>query len=125
MISNKSYAAQAHDLADQAVAGTTDAINATRRVANDTIDRVAGKVQDVRDQAAPVLSRVAERAETLARRGLDSVRDTSSQVRDRAVRASDATIGYVKDEPVKSMLIAAAVGAGLMALVSLVSRSRD
>ena len=118
----KSYA---NDLADQAVQGTNDAIRSTRQVANDTLDRVSSKVQDVRDQAAPVLSRVAERAETLARRGLDTVRDTSSQVRERALAASDATIGYVKDEPVKSMLIAAAVGAGLMALVGLLSRSKD
>jgi hypothetical protein len=34
-------------------------------------------------------------------------------------------VGYIKDEPVKAMLIAAATGAALMALVGLVSRSRS
>ena len=39
------------------------------------------------------------------------------------MRAQDTTVGYIKDEPVKSMLIAAATGAALMALVSMMSRS--
>ena len=33
--------------------------------------------------------------------------------------ASDLTVNYIKDEPVKSILIAAATGAALMGLVSL------
>jgi hypothetical protein len=44
-------------------------------------------------------------------------------LRDKALRASDNTVGYIKDEPVKAMLIAAATGAALMALVSLITRS--
>ena len=82
-------------------------------------------MQEVRDQAAPVLNRVAEKAETLARRGLDAVKDGSQQIREKAVRASDSTVGYIRDEPVKAILIAAATGAALMALISLMTRSRD
>jgi hypothetical protein len=33
-------------------------------------------------------------------------------------------VAYIRDEPVKAMLIAAATGAALMALINLVSRSR-
>ena len=47
------------------------------------------------------------------------------KTRDRAAKVSDNTVGYIKDEPMKSMLIAAATGAALMALVSLVTRNRD
>jgi ElaB/YqjD/DUF883 family membrane-anchored ribosome-binding protein len=43
---------------------------------------------------------------------------------DRAQMASDATVGYIKDEPVKSMLMAAAAGAVLMGLVGLLTRTR-
>ena len=46
-----------------------------------------------------------------------------AQLRDQAVRASDKTVGYIKDEPMKAMLIAAAAGAALMALVALLGRS--
>jgi ElaB/YqjD/DUF883 family membrane-anchored ribosome-binding protein len=53
------------------------------------------------------------------------VRDSSQQLREKAVQASDQTVAYIKDEPVKSMLIAAATGAALMGLISLMGRSRD
>ena len=46
-------------------------------------------------------------------------------LREKAQMASEQTVAYVKDEPVKSMLIAAATGALLMGLVSLLGRSRD
>ena len=102
------------EIADQAERGADNAIRSTQRMANDTLNNLSGKVHDVRDQA-----------ESLARRGLDAVRDTSAQLKERAQQASDTTIGYIKDEPVKAMLIAAATGAALMALIGLLSRSRD
>lgn len=74
---------------------------------------------------APMLTRAAEQATAMAHRGIDAVREGSQQVRDKAQRASENTVQYIKDEPVKAVLIAAAAGAALMALVSLVSRSRD
>ena len=114
-----------NDVADQAAQGADSAIKSTQRFANDTLNSLSEKVQDVRDQAAPVLNRVAEKAETLARRGLDAVKDGSQQIREKAVRASDSTVGYIRDEPVKAILIAAATGAALMALISLMTRSRD
>ena len=115
----------ANDLAAQATQGADNAIKSTQRFANDTVNSLADKVQDVRDQAAPVISRVAEKAETLARLGIDAVKDSSQQIRDKAVRVSDSTVGYIKDEPVKAILIAAATGAALMALISMMTRSRD
>ena len=56
---------------------------------------------------------------------LDSVRDSSRQLRNKAQHASDSTVRYIRDDPVKAVLIAAATGAALMALVSLVSHSGD
>ena len=64
-------------------------------------------------------------AEAAARRGIEAVRDTSQQLREKALRASDSAVGYVRDEPIKAMLIAAATGALLMGIVALMSRSRD
>ena len=80
---------------------------------------------DVRDQAAPLINRVSAQAEAAAKRGIDAVRDSSAQLREKAQKATDTTVAYVKDEPVKSMLIAAATGALLMGLVSLMGRSRN
>jgi len=45
-------------------------------------------------------------------------------VRERAHTIGDATTRYVREEPVKAVLIAAATGAALMALLSLVNSAR-
>lgn len=122
---NTHPASSAAELTEQAAKNADTAIRSTQRLANQSLENLAEKVQDLRDQTIPLLNRVASEAEALARRGLDSVRETSAQLRDRAAKVSDNTAGYIKDEPMKSMLIAAATGAALMALVSLVTRNRD
>lgn len=116
-------AKSANDVADQAAKSADSAIRSTQRMANESLDQLSDKIHELRDTAVPAINRLASEAETLARRGLDTMRERSAQIRDRAVRVSDNTVGYIKDEPVKSMLIAAATGAALMALVSLLSRS--
>jgi ElaB/YqjD/DUF883 family membrane-anchored ribosome-binding protein len=77
------------------------------------------------DHTAPLLSRATEQVSALAHRGANSVRDTSQHLRDNALRASDSTVKYIKDEPVKAVLIAIATGAALMAIVSLLGHWRD
>lgn len=71
-----------------------------------------------------MVNRATEQASALAHRGADAVRDSSRQLREKATHASDVTVNYIKDEPVKSILIAAATGAALMGIVSMMGRSR-
>lgn len=77
------------------------------------------------DRAASATDRATEQAVGAAQRSVAAVRSSSQHMLDRAHQASDQTVSYIKDEPVKSMLIAAATGAALMALASLLTRSRD
>lgn len=114
---------ESNGIADQAAKSADQAIKSTQRVANDALDGLAGSVQDLRNQAAPLLNRVGEQAGAMAQRGVDAVRDSSTQLREKALQASDTTVSYIKDEPVKAMLIAAAAGAALMAMMSLMTRS--
>jgi ElaB/YqjD/DUF883 family membrane-anchored ribosome-binding protein len=116
---------QATHLADQAAQSADDAIKSTQRATNEALDRLTATVQDMRHQAVPMLDRASEQVSAFAQRGVDSVRETSQNLRERAHRATETTSNYVKDEPVKSLLIAAATGAALMALASLISGSRD
>jgi ElaB/YqjD/DUF883 family membrane-anchored ribosome-binding protein len=44
-------------------------------------------------------------------------------VKDKVAQAGDRSVGYIRDEPVKSVLIAAAAGAALAALIGWASRS--
>jgi len=54
---------------------------------------------------------------------VDAVRDRSHQLSESAHRVADGTRSYVREEPVKSLLIAAATGAALMGLLALLGRS--
>ena len=123
MSNTESLATSANHLADQAAQGAEAMIRSTQRAASGALDSRSSSVDDLHARATPKIHRVAGSAEAMARRGLDAVRASSSEVRDRAARASDSTLGYIKGEPVKAMLIAAAAGAALMALVSLLGRS--
>ena len=120
----KPFGSDASRLADSAADTASSAIRSTQNVANNTLDKLSEKVDSARDQVAPLINRLSTQAESAARRGVEAVRDTSAQLREKAIKASDSTVGYIKDEPVKSMLIAAATGAALMALVSMMGRSR-
>ena len=117
--------ATANRLAGQAAQGADDTIRATQRVANEALDRLSDKVHETHDKAAPKIVQLAEQAETLVRRGSEVLRESSQQVREKATVASDRTIAYIKDEPVKAVLIAAAAGAAVVVLANLMSRSRQ
>lgn len=76
-------------------------------------------------RASERAAQLRESARDLVRRGSDTVLDKASAVRDSALHVGDRTRGYVRDEPMKSMLMAAAVGAGVaVAVVLLLSSSR-
>ena len=113
-----------NNLADQAAKTADKAIKSTQRVTNDTFDRLSGGVQDLRQNVAPILERATGQVNAIARRGVDTVRETAQQLRDRAVRVQDSTVNYIREEPVKAMLIAAAAGVGLATLLSLLTRDR-
>ena len=113
------------EAADKVGDAADTAIDRTRRVANDMLDSASDTVDNVRDQAEPAVRRLAAQAETHARRSMDAVRDSSQQLREQATEMTDRTTRYVKDEPLKAVLIAAAAGAALLAVLSVVVRSGD
>ena len=121
----KPMAQQGQDIADNAAGSAQGAIRSTQRAADQALDRLSEKVDEARSQAGPLINKVTSQAEAAARRGMEAVRDTSQQLREKALQAQDLTVAYVKDEPIKAMLIAAATGALLMGIVSMLGRSRD
>ena len=76
------------------------------------------------ERSAAAVDQASAQALGAAQRGVSALRDSSQHMLDRAHRASESTTTYIRDEPVKSMLIAAAAGATLMALLGLMSRPR-
>lgn len=118
-------AEQATSAAERLSDSADQAVKSSRRVANDALDQVESAIDSARGNVQPVIAKLASQAETLARRGLDAVRDGAHQVRERATGYGDMTVRYVRDEPVKSVLMAAAAGAAVVALVSLINSRRN
>lgn len=87
-------------------------------------DTITTQINDAANQVAPLLDRATEQANTLAQRGLHAVQDSALQLREKAAHSGEVTVRYIQNDPVKAVLIAAATGAALMGLVSLLSRSR-
>ncbi len=71
------------------------------------------------DQA---MNGLADGAQNLADRANDLLRHSSAQLRRQAEHARDATRGYIEHDPLKAVLIAAAAGASLMLLGTLLAR---
>lgn len=82
------------------------------------------KAQSLADQAGPLLDSANAQAVEMAQRVVDAVRDSSQQLQEQASNASDHAVKYIKAEPVKALLIAAATGAALMALANLMIHTR-
>lgn len=101
------------------------AVSSGLSAGDDMVDSFVGAVRDMRQHAMPMLDRATGQVGAFAHRGMDSVRGTSENIRIGARRASNRTVHYIKDEPVKSMLIAAATGAVLVGLLTLLRSSRD
>jgi ElaB/YqjD/DUF883 family membrane-anchored ribosome-binding protein len=78
----------------------------------------------VADAALAASHTALDDAGTLAREGIAKARQASQALRERASHASEATVSYIQHEPVKAVLIAAAVGAAGAALVGWLNRPR-
>ena len=112
-------------LIDQASQSADQAIKSTQKAANEALQSISQSLQDLSHQATPLLERAANGASSLTHHGLDRLRESTHELRVKAEHAQESTVKYIQHEPVKSVLIAAATGAALMALISLVSHSRQ
>lgn len=96
----------------------TNATNGNKTMPNmdKTIDRVKDSVDEMRSTAQSYIDR-----------GTTAVREGSAKPKDSVSELSDKTATYVHEQPVKSVLIAAAAGAAIAILASMMTsgRSRD
>lgn len=91
-----------------------------------TDHKLADLRQSLADTVSPIVDGVdrgAAQVNALAHQGVDAVRDGTRQLQAQARHASDSAVHYIQAEPFKAVLIAAATGAALMALVTLMARS--
>ncbi|HVK32364.1 MAG TPA: hypothetical protein VM845_07635 [Burkholderiaceae bacterium] len=105
------FSDKAGQMAEHAVQGADRAIRSTHGAANHALDRLSDAVHHV---PAALHDSVA-RAEELARR-------SAAVVHDQALAATAHTRSAIQHDPLKSVVIAAALGAGLAGLWMWLSR---
>jgi ElaB/YqjD/DUF883 family membrane-anchored ribosome-binding protein len=101
------------------------ALKAAERDAHAAIDSAVDGLASAYGDAKPLLSRVSQRARGYASDGYDAARERAAALKERSQQAVESTRGYVSEEPIKSLLIAAAVGAAVIALVEVVRIRRN
>jgi ElaB/YqjD/DUF883 family membrane-anchored ribosome-binding protein len=110
--------------ADAVARSAERVVQSTQRGANEALDSLSSAVEDARRKSGPMLDEAGDRIAGLADQGAEALRGTTYAVRERARHASDATLDYIRNEPLRAVLIAAATGAVLMALISLMRNAR-
>lgn len=105
-------------LANAVAQGTDHAV----RSAQEGLAHASEGLNVARHQSGAALKQFAHQTEALAHDGMEVVRERAHLLREKSMHAKDVTTTYIQHEPVKSVLIAAAVGATLMGLVALFSR---
>lgn len=108
---------------EQAARSAEEAIKSTQRAADEALEGLARTMENIRNQTAPWLKSANNEMGSLAHRGLASVQETGKLVQDQALKARQNAEQYIANDPMKALLIAAASGAALMALINLASRS--
>jgi ElaB/YqjD/DUF883 family membrane-anchored ribosome-binding protein len=103
------------------------AMNSAAQSAQNAASSATGQAQQtlhsLLHEMSPALSRMADQLTHLSRHGISAMEHSGHQVSHQIHHASDRTLGYIRNEPVKSVLVAVAVGAALMTALSVFSRS--
>ncbi len=95
-----------------------NAVVATRDYANQALDRAEGKVRELRGDVDPLVDMLASKAQKLARQSLDMAAEAKDKAQQSLSRYASATTHYVAEQPLRSVLIAAGVGAAVALLVA-------
>jgi ElaB/YqjD/DUF883 family membrane-anchored ribosome-binding protein len=118
-------AATLHQASDEALGSASKAIDSTRDYANSALDSAQTKVRGLRDQVDPMVDMLTSKAQSLARQSLDMASEARHRAQQSLNQASVATSRYVAEQPMRSVLIAAAVGAAVALLISAARNRND
>lgn len=110
---------------DTAAGMAQETLDSTRHALRQGLEGTSMTVDNVRDSVKTAAADASARLSAAAGRGQDFLDDAKKRVLDTACQAQGAAVGYTREEPVKALLIAAAAGAAVMGLLSLMLRSDD
>ena len=95
-----------------------------RRASLDAIRQAADDLDDLASSGSKRALQARDMARDWWERGSQSARDAAETARARAGEVTVRTQRYMRDEPVKSVIIAAAIGALIAGVVAFSKRDR-
>ncbi|MDO9277328.1 MAG: hypothetical protein Q7U05_02025 [Polaromonas sp.] len=124
MTTSNSAAQTARNTRDDALQATVQATELTRSYAKEALDQAEGKIRELRGSVDPMVDKLADTAQKLARQSMDMATEAKHKAQESLARYSDVTTKYVTEQPMRSVLIAAAVGAAVALLVTAVRNNK-
>ncbi len=109
--------------ADKAADTAQETLDATRDALRHGLSEASTKVDSARNAVKTAAAIASASLGAAADRGKDILGDAKTRATHTARQAQDAAVGYAKDEPVKAVLMAAAAGAALLRLATMMLRS--
>ena len=113
------------DVSSEMLQTASKAVDSTREFANDALDQAESTVRAFRHNIDPVGDMLAATAQKLAKQSLDMASDAKDYAQHALNRAAKVSTRYVSDQPVRSVLMAAAVGAAVATLISYARGGRS
>ena len=118
MTANNSGTQTARNTPSEALQATVQATELTRSYAKEALDQAESKIRELRGSVDPMVDKLADTAQKLARQSMDMAAEAKHKAQESLARYSDVTTKYVSEQPMRSVLIAAAVGAAVALLVT-------
>ena len=87
-------------------------------------DQVNQSLHNLVQEVSPTLTNMAERVAQMSRHSVAAMKNGQHQISNSLHDAKDSTVSYIRHEPVKSVLIAAALGATVVTVFNLLTRSK-
>jgi ElaB/YqjD/DUF883 family membrane-anchored ribosome-binding protein len=122
---SNNFGKQGQDLADKAADKVQSGIRTAQGIANRGADKLSEGVDSVRRSTGPALADATDRAQSGAKQAMDSLNNASKKVRATVADVGDTVVTYTQGNPIKALLISAAVGAIVATAVATLSRSQD
>ena len=111
--------------ADRTATVAEGAIQSARSLTNGALDRAEASVKAMHEAAPTRLSRAATQVDEFAQRSMDKAKAAGAYCKDQANVYSEKAADTVRAQPLKSVMVAAATGAAVATLVTLVTTRKS
>jgi ElaB/YqjD/DUF883 family membrane-anchored ribosome-binding protein len=113
----KSTTDKTNQAVDQLASTADRLLNGAQQSMDHTFDSAKLGVNDLRDRVESTATKIGAKTSELADKGMANAREAADTVKSLYHQYSEVTCTYVADKPMRSLMISAAVGAAMTALV--------